>query len=143
MIIVVICSPIFDIIKYRWNLNDLQDKVMGCGTARRGHLICNQAKQIGSNPIRSTKMWSWVRLSLAPPILEKIMKFRLHDFKRNFLVLVIACLLNFAFAFEKLFLVLGCPLSDLVWLIVYFEQRWWLTNKLLKWIGGVFSCFLF
>lgn len=47
------------------------------------------------------------------------MKFRLHDFKRNFLVLVIACLLNFAFAFEKLFLVLGCPLSDLVWLIVY------------------------
>ena len=61
----------------------------------------------------------WVRLPPAPPILEKIMKFRLHDFKRNFLVLVIACLLNFAFAFEKLFLVLGCPLSDLVWLIVY------------------------
>ena len=56
LIIVVICSPIFDLIKYRWNLNDLQDKVMGCGTARRGHLICNQAKQIGSNPIRSTKM---------------------------------------------------------------------------------------
>ena len=44
---------------------------------------------------------------------------KLHDFKRNFIVLTIACVLNFAFALEKLFIVIGSPLSDVIWLFVY------------------------
>lgn len=41
------------------------------------------------------------------------------DHRRDFRVLVIACILNFSFAFEKLFIVIGHPMSDKIWLAVY------------------------
>lgn len=45
---------------------------------------------------------------------------KLSDYKRNFIVLVIASLLNFSFAMEKLFIINGFPLSGSVWFFVYF-----------------------
>ncbi len=44
---------------------------------------------------------------------------KLNDYKRNFFVLVIACILNFTFALEKFFIVINCPLPDLTWMVVY------------------------
>lgn len=41
------------------------------------------------------------------------------DHKRNFVVLMVACILNFSFAAEKFFLAIGNPISDLTWMIVY------------------------
>lgn len=43
----------------------------------------------------------------------------MHDHKRNFVVLLIACLLNFAFAVEKFLNYIGHPLSDFYWFIIY------------------------
>ena len=45
---------------------------------------------------------------------------KLHDIKRNLIVLIIACLLNFAFAMEKFFIVIESPLSDFTWMVIYF-----------------------
>lgn len=42
-----------------------------------------------------------------------------RDHLRNFRLLVVACVLNFAFAIEKVFIVIGHPQSDLIWMIVY------------------------
>ena len=42
---------------------------------------------------------------------------KLSDYKRNFIVLIIASLLNFSFAMEKLFIINGFPLSDSVWFL--------------------------
>lgn len=44
---------------------------------------------------------------------------KLNDNRRNFLVLVIASILNFSFALEKFFLSIGFPLPDPVWMIAY------------------------
>ena len=41
------------------------------------------------------------------------------DQKRNLHVLIVACILNFSFALEKLFIVIGHQLPDAVWLVVY------------------------
>lgn len=41
------------------------------------------------------------------------------DQKRSLHVLVVACILNFAFAAEKLFIITGHQLSDKVWFCVY------------------------
>lgn len=43
----------------------------------------------------------------------------LHDYHRNLAVLVIACLLNFAFAFEKFLIVIEHPWSDKTWMFIY------------------------
>jgi len=42
-----------------------------------------------------------------------------QDHKRNLHVLIIACVLNFAFAAEKLFIITWHQLSDTVWFFVY------------------------
>lgn len=42
-----------------------------------------------------------------------------EDQKRNLHVLVVACILNFAFAAEKLFIIIGHQQSDFVWFCVY------------------------
>jgi|JI10StandDraft_1071094.scaffolds.fasta_scaffold01351_4 hypothetical protein len=43
----------------------------------------------------------------------------MHDNQRNFIVLLIACLLNFAFAMEKFLSYIGNPLSDFVLFMIY------------------------
>jgi len=42
-----------------------------------------------------------------------------NDHKRNLHVLLVACVLNFSFAFEKLFIIMKNPLSDTVWFCIY------------------------
>lgn len=41
------------------------------------------------------------------------------DAKRNFKVLLVACILNISFAIEKLLNCIGMPLSDLTWFFIY------------------------
>lgn len=41
------------------------------------------------------------------------------DHKRNLRLLVVACVLNFSFAFEKFCNITGHPQSDAVWFAVY------------------------
>ncbi len=43
----------------------------------------------------------------------------LNDTKRNFLVLIIACVLNFCFALEKFLIIISFPLSDVFWFLIY------------------------
>lgn len=42
-----------------------------------------------------------------------------QDQKRNLHVLIIACILNFSFAAEKLFIIIGHQLPDLIWFFIY------------------------
>lgn len=45
---------------------------------------------------------------------------KIHDYKRNFIILVIASLLNLSFALEKLLIILKFPLPDISWFFIYF-----------------------
>ncbi len=59
-------------------------------------------------------------VSLVKKVLKVLKRKKVDaDDKRNFLVLIVACILNFSFAFEKLFIVIGHQQPDWLWLIVY------------------------
>lgn len=51
---------------------------------------------------------------------------------RNLQVLIFASTLNISFAFEKLFIVIGSPLSDKIWLCVYWFMWLYVTYIALK-----------